>query len=150
MVGGRHVVRLGRGPALAVEDGAQRMADGVRISGLRNETKRAMVECAAHHRRLFAGGHHHDRQLRMQRAQMHQRVETLRAGHVQIHQHQVGIGMLLGQRVQRFHAVSLQQLHAGNDTLHRALEGFAEQWMVIGDQQGRHGEFGEQGVGNRE
>ncbi|OMP13733.1 hypothetical protein COLO4_01068, partial [Corchorus olitorius] len=75
----------------------------------------------------------------MQRAHVHQRVETLRTGHVEVHQDQVGVVVLVGQRIQRFHAVGLEQLHAGDDPLHGAAQGFAEQRVVIGNQEGGHG-----------
>ena len=75
----------------------------------------------------------------MQRAHVHQRVETLCAGHVEVHQDQVGVVVLVGQCVQRFHAVGLEQLHAGDDPLHGPAQGLAEQRVVIGNQEGGHG-----------
>ncbi len=115
------------------------MADSVRIGGFGDEAERTMVERAAHHGRLLARGHHHHRQLRVQGAHMDQRVEALRTGHVEVHQDQVGVGVLVGQLVQRFHAVRFVQLHAGDDAAHGAAKGFAEQRVVIGNQEGRHG-----------
>ncbi|KAG1319034.1 hypothetical protein G6F63_014934 [Rhizopus arrhizus] len=115
------------------------MADGVRVGRLWNEAERAVVERAAHHRGFLARGHHHHRQVRVQRAHVHQRVETLRTGHVEIHQDQVGVVVLVGQRVQRFHAVGFEQLHARDDPLHRPTQGFAEQRVVIGNQEYGHG-----------
>ncbi|MNV82403.1 hypothetical protein D3C71_1761350 [compost metagenome] len=115
------------------------MADRVRIGGFGDEAERTMVERAAHYRRLLTGGYHHHRQLRVQGAHMHERVEALCAGHVEVHQDQVGVGVLVGQLVQRFHAVRFVQLHAGDDALHGPTKGFAEQRMIIGNQEGRHG-----------
>lgn len=98
-----------------------------------------MVQRTPHHGGFFARGHHHHRQLRVQGAHVHQRVEALRTGHVEVHQDQVGVGVLVGQLVQRFHAVGFKQLHAGNDALHGPAKGFAEQRVVVGNQKGCHG-----------
>ena len=134
-----HVVCLRRGPGFAIEDGAQRMADRVRIGGFGDEAERTVVERAAHHGRFLTRGDHHHRQLRVQGTHVDQRIEALRTGHVEVHQDQVGVGVLVGQLVQRFHAVRFVQLHAGDDTAHGAAKGFAEQRVVIGNQEGRHG-----------
>jgi hypothetical protein len=59
---------------------------------------------------------------------MHQRVEALRARHVEVHQDQIGIGMLHRPAgIERFHAVGLEQQHARHHPLYRAAQGFAEQ-----------------------
>ena len=73
----------------------------------------------------------------MQRAQVHQRRKPLRAGHVEIEQQQVGIGFGFGQRIERLDVLGFAQLHVGQHPLHRATQGFAEQRVVVGDEDGR-------------
>ncbi len=47
--------------------------------------------------------------------------------------------MRIHQCIQCIHAVGLVQAHARQHPLHRRAQGFAEQRMVIGDEQGGHG-----------
>ena len=93
-----------------------------------------MVQRTPHHAGFLARGHHHHRQLRMQHAQVHQRIEALRTRHVEVHQQKVGIRVQVHQRIQGIHAVGLVQPHPRQQPLHRATQGFAEQGMVIGDE----------------
>ena len=146
--GGRRIVRFIGHPTFAIKHGADGLADGVRICRLGNEAQRTVVQRATHHRRFLARRHDDHRQLRMQRAQVHQRVEAVRTGHVEVHQQQVGVGMGIDQGIQRIHAVGLMQLHPRHHALHGAAQGFAEQRVVVGDQQGRHGKNRERETGN--
>lgn len=74
----------------------------------------------------------------MQRTHVHQRAESLRARHVEVHQQQIGIRLRIGQGIQRIHRVGLEQLHPRHYALHSPAQGLTEQGMVIGDQQGGH------------
>ncbi|MCY1375598.1 hypothetical protein D9M69_630240 [compost metagenome] len=132
-------MRFVRHPALAIEHRADGLPDGVRIGRLRNEAQRTVVERAAHDRRLFPRRHDDHRQLRVQCAQVHQRVEAVRAGHVEVHQQQIGIRVRIDQHVQRVHTVGFMQFHAGHHPLHGAAQRLTEQRVVVGDQQGGHG-----------
>ena len=97
-----------------------------------------MIERPPHHPGFLACGNDDDGKLRMQGAQMHQRIEAVRARHVEVHQQEIGIGMRLDQRVERIDAVGFMQPHPRHHPLHRPAQGLAEQGVVVGDQQGSH------------
>ncbi len=75
------------------------------------------------------------------RAQMHQRAESVRAGHVQIEQQQIGIAFAFDQRVQRIDAFGFVDRRRGQRARDRIAQGFAEQGVVVGDEDGGHGGF---------
>jgi hypothetical protein len=98
-----------------------------------------VIQCATHHRRLLARRHHHHRKLRVVRAQMHQRAEPVRAGHGQIQQQQVRVAFAFDQRVQRIDAFGFADRRRRQRTCDRVAQGFAEQRVVVGDEDGVHG-----------
>lgn len=125
--------RCGRRPTIAGQNMTDAFAELRRIGGFRQKPDRAVIERAAHGRRVLARGNDHHRQLQMQGAQMHERAEALRAGHVEIEQSQNGVGFALWERVERVDVLGFVQHRAGNRPQHRAAQGFAEQRVIVGE-----------------
>ena len=75
----------------------------------------------------------------MRGAQVHQCGEALRAGHVEVQQQQVRIGLVIDHRVQRLRVLRFADAGAGQQAQGDAAQGFAEQRMVVGDEEGGHG-----------
>ena len=73
------------------------------------------------------------------RAQVHQRAEAVRAGHVEVEQQQVGVGMRLDHRVQRLDAVGFDAGARRGSSAPPRPQRLAEQRMVVGDEDGGRG-----------
>ncbi len=82
--------------------------------------------------------HNDDRQLRMLAAQLLQRPQARRTGHVEVQQEQVGVGAGIDQVVKHADLVGLVDDRTGKDPADHTTQGFAKQRVVIGDKQDRH------------
>jgi hypothetical protein len=82
---------------------------------------------------IVAGGHHHDRDRRVLRAQIDQAGEARYPRHRQIEQDQIDVGILLQQLSQFVERSGLVDLCRSQHACDRLSQRVAEQRMVVGD-----------------
>ena len=60
------------------------------------------------------------------------------AGHVQVKQHQIHLRLRIEQREYRVQRAGFEQFDIAQRIARRLPQGGAEQWMVVGDEEGGH------------
>ena len=123
----------GRRVDLAGEHGLDGPADLARLGRLRNEALRAIAQRRGDRLRVVVGRDDRDGQPGPGSAHMGQRVESLRARHVQVEQQQVRVRLRLDGRKQRRDRIRLDETGSGLEPADRGLERFAKQRVVVRD-----------------
>ena len=128
-------IDVGGRPDFALKHAPDRRAQRLDAERLRNEPRRAEFHAAPDNDRIVVARHHHDRQARILRAQVHQPRKAAHAGHGKIEQNQIEVAVTLQKVADFLERAGLGDLRAAEQPADRLTKGAAKQRMVVGDQQ---------------
>ena len=138
-IGGGCEIDVGRDPDIAVHDLQDRVAQRLDPETLGNEPRGAEIQRSPYGSDIVAGGHDHDGDRRILRAQIDQPGKTADSRHGQIEQDQIDIGILFQQRGEFFERAGVVDFRGSHDARNRLSQRVAKQRMVIGNDEVRAG-----------
>ena len=135
-VGFSREIDIGWCPHFTLQHARHRRPQRLNPERLGDETGSAELHAATDDRRIVVGRHHHDRQARILRPQIHKARKAAHARHAQIEQDQIDLGdAAVEEFAHLLEGAGLGDLGPAEHAIDRFAQRAAKQRMIVGNQQ---------------